>query len=213
MPLVIQDKSFYANGSLYFPTVGSNPTVNPFWYCGFLGNTQVVNGKVWPNMDVDQGQYQFPLLIASDVAVYNLTLFDTQTNTYLPFTQIGTDGGYLKTAVNETSLEIGPAERADILVNFSGLPVGSKVILENTLVFNASEAQTIGQIMQFTVTGNAGFKPETLPTLLNPTLAGPYPNLPTPTSTLIFPLVSCQRTQWYCRTISYKWTKLGGPAC
>lgn len=188
MPLVIQDKTFYANGSLYFPTVGTNPNINPYWYGGFLGDTNTVNGKVWPNMNVDQGQYRFQLLIASDVRVYNLTFFDTATNTYLPFTQIGTDGGYLKSATDLTSLEIGPAERADVLVDFSGLPAGSKILLENTLVFNSSEAQTIGQVMQFTVTGKDGFKPETLPTLLNPTLAGPFPNLPTPTNTRIFPL-------------------------
>jgi FtsP/CotA-like multicopper oxidase with cupredoxin domain len=188
VPLVIQDKTFYANGSLYFPTVGSDPNDYPYWFNDFLGDTNVVNGKVWPNMNVDQGQYQFPLLIASDTRVYNLTLFDPQTNTYLPFTQIGSDGGYLKSAASLTSLEIGTAERADILVDFSGLPVGSKILLENKSVFNASEAQTVGQVMQFTVTGNDGFKPETLPTLLNPTLAGPFPNLPAPSVTRIMPL-------------------------
>jgi spore coat protein A len=139
-------------------------------------------------MNVNQGQYRFQLLIGSNIRVYNLTFFDPQTNTYLPFTQIGSDGGYLKSAANLTSLEIGTAERADILVDFSGLPVGSKILLQNKAVFNASEAQNIGQVMQFTLTGNDGFKPETLPTLLDLTLAGPFPSLSAPINTRIMPL-------------------------
>lgn len=188
IPLVIQDKTFYANGSLYYPTVGSDPNEYPYWVMDFLGDTNVVNGKVWPNMNVDQGQYRFHLLIASNVRAYDLTFFDPQTNTYLPFTQIGSDGGYLKSATNLTSLEIGTAERADILVDFSGLPIGSKILLQNTAVFNASEAQNVGQVMQFTVNGNSGFKPETLPTLLNPTLAGSFPSLPVPVNKKIMTL-------------------------
>jgi spore coat protein A len=189
VPLVIQDKKFYNNGSMYFPTVGTNPNMNPYWYSGFLGDTNVVNGKVWPNMNVDAGQYRFRLLDTSDVRLYNLTLYDTQTNTLLPFTQIGTDGGYLRTAVNITSLNLGPAERADILVDFSNLPAGSKIQLRNTAVFNL-ETQTVGQVMQFTVGGQDGSTPQTLPSMLNPTLAGPFPDLPNPTKTRIFALYS-----------------------
>jgi FtsP/CotA-like multicopper oxidase with cupredoxin domain len=101
----------------------------------------------------------------------------------IPFVQIGSDGGYLKAPATITELLIGPAERADILVDFSGLAPGTTILLKNTaLTAPSEEIQTVGQIMQFTVTTNDGFKPKTLPTLLNPTLAGPtFPTLPTPT--------------------------------
>jgi spore coat protein A len=186
MPLVIQDRTFYSDGSLWFPTTGTNPDIYPYWQMSFLGNTIMVNGKIWPNMNVNRGQYRFRLLDASNSRIYQLSFVDTQTNTTLPFTQIGSDGGYLKEAANLTELLISSAERADILVDFSGLPPGSKVLLKNTALTAPTDPQTVGQIMQFTVTEDEGFKPKALPTLLNPTLAGStWPTLPTPTKTRI----------------------------
>ena len=193
MPLMIQDRSFLSDGSLYYPTEGDNPAVHPYWVDTFLGNTVMVNGKVWPNMNVDQGQYRFRIVDASNSRIYILSLENEETNQTIPFTQIGGDGGYLRAATPLTSLIISPAERADILVDFSGLPQGTKVLLKNTALLDSNpvdaEAQTVGQVMQFTVTGNTGFAAKTLPALLNPTLAGPiFPNLPTPTQTRILTL-------------------------
>jgi spore coat protein A len=187
MPLVIQDRTFYSDGSLYFPTVGTNPDINPYWQMSFLGNTIMVDGKVWPNMNVSRGQYRFRLLDASNSRIYSLSFVETETNTTLPFTQIGSDGGYLKTAANITELLISPAERMDILVDFSGLAPGTKILLKNTaLTAPTTEVQTVGQIMQFTVSVDEGFKPKELPALLNPTLAGStWPTLPVPTNTRI----------------------------
>jgi spore coat protein A len=190
LPLMIQDRTFYNDGSLWFPSVGDNPDINPYWSMDFLGNTIVVDGKVWPNMNVNRGQYRFRLLDASNSRIYRLSFLDTQTNTPLPFTQIGSDGGYLKAPANITELIISPAERADILVDFSSLSPGTKILLKNTALTDPkNEIQTVGQIMQFTVQADEGFKPKTLPTLLNPTLAGPtFPTLPTPTKQRILPM-------------------------
>jgi FtsP/CotA-like multicopper oxidase with cupredoxin domain len=127
---------------------------------------------------------------ASNARIYQFSFVDTQTNTTLPFIQIGSDGGYLKAPANMTKLLIAPAERADILVDFSSLAPGTKILLKNTALTDpTTEVQTVGQIMQFTVSTNEGFKPKTLPTLLNPTLAGPtFPNLPSPTKQRILPM-------------------------
>ena len=54
VPLVIQDRMFDANGELYFPNVGLNPAIHPFWMPEFIGDTIVVNGKVWPFMKWDR---------------------------------------------------------------------------------------------------------------------------------------------------------------
>jgi spore coat protein A len=190
VPLMIQDRAFYDDGSLWFPTTGLNPDLHPYWSDAFLGNTVLVNGKVWPNMNVNKGQYRFRLLDASNSRIYRLSFVDMQTNTKLPFVQIGSDGGYLKAPVNMTDVLIAPAERMDILVDFSGLSPGTKILLLNTALTDpANEVQTVGQVMQFTVQAGEGFTAKTLPTLLNPTLTQPtWPTLPNATKTRTLPM-------------------------
>ena len=188
MPLVIQDRDFYANGSLFFPSNGPNPTVHPYWREEFFGNSIMVNGKVWPTMNVDRGVYRFRLLDGSNARYYTFSFSNG-----MPFTMIGSDGGYLKAPVTLTKLTIAPAERADVLVDFSNVAPGTKIILQNAA--NAPfpygdpvNPLTTGQIMQFNVTNNHGRTLVTLPTLLNPTLVGSFPNLPTPTKTRVLTL-------------------------
>ncbi|MDD1662161.1 MAG: hypothetical protein LUQ60_00210, partial [Methanomicrobiales archaeon] len=117
VPLAIQDRTFYADGSLFFPTVGVNPTIHPYWVPEFFGNTIMVDGLIWPNMNVDRGQYRFRLLDGSNARFYTLSFSNK-----MPFTMIGTEGGYLKAPVTLTELTIAPGERADILVDFSKIP-------------------------------------------------------------------------------------------
>ena len=182
MPLVIQDRIFMDDGSMYFPSDGNNPDVHPYWQPEFFGDTIMVNGKVWPNMNVDQGQYRFRLLDGSNARFYTLSFSNN-----MPFIQIGSDGGYLKAPVTLTELTIAPGERADILVDFSGLEAGTKVILTNTAFApfkggepggDPADPDTVGQIMQFTVTDEEGFVPQSLPDPLNDLLAGEWPTLP-----------------------------------
>jgi len=185
IPLVIQDRTFLTDGSLYFPSEGTDPSVHPYWNPTFLGNTIMVNGKVWPNMDVKQGQYRLRILDGSNSRYYTLHFSNS-----MAFTQIGSDGGYLKTPAQLTSLTIAPGERVDLLVDFSKLQPGEKVTLQNQGIFlNADEKKTVGQIAQFTVASQKGETPKTLPTNLNPTLNGDFPSLPAPTKTRTFTLI------------------------
>jgi len=199
MPLIIQDRTFQADGSFYYSPDGYYPNYdpppfnytkeNPYSLGAALGNTIMVNGKVWPNMNVSQGQYRFRLLDASNTRFYNISFSNG-----MPFTLIGSDGGYIKTAVSVTSKLFSPAERLDILVDFSNVASGEKIILKNNALFNLSSSkfpdqlETVGQIMQFTVTSDKGFEAKSLPSTLNLTLAGDYPNVPTPTKTRILTL-------------------------
>jgi FtsP/CotA-like multicopper oxidase with cupredoxin domain len=190
MPLIFQDRTFLTDGSLYYPADGYYPSygpppfnytqVNPYGVGGFLGNTIMVNGKVWPNMNVHQGQYRFRILSASNSRFYNFSFSNG-----MSFTQIGSDGGYLKAPVSLTYVLISPAERVDILVDFSNIAPGEKIILQNKALVPPvdlpTQRLTVGQIMQFTVTTEKGFEPKSLPSQLNPTLAGDFPSLPTPT--------------------------------
>ncbi len=184
MPLVIQDRTFLANGEFWFPELGLDPTVHPYWQPEFFGNTIMVNGKVWPFMNVDQGWYRLRFLDGSNARFYTLT-FKIQSNLDvmpLPFWVIGSDGGYLKTPAPVSSFTIAPGERVDILIDFSGVPVGTKILLNNNAKTPfpngaAADPKTVGQIMQFVVTANAGYEKDVnlisnLPATLNPYLPG-----------------------------------------
>ena len=167
IPLAVQDRSFFDDGSLLFPNNGVNTNVHPYWRPAFIGNTIMVNGKVWPNLDVDRRQYRFRILNGSNTCFYNLA-FSNQ----MPFIQIGTDGGYLPKPVQLGSLLISPGERADILVNFSQLLPGTRLTMTNNANApfpngNPPDPQTTGQIMQFTVLDKPAVLPPPLPKILN----------------------------------------------
>jgi FtsP/CotA-like multicopper oxidase with cupredoxin domain len=190
MPLVIQDRTFNTDGTLNYPYVGSEPTTHPYWVNTFLGNAIMVNGKVWPNMNVDRGQYRFRILNGSNSRFYSINFSNG-----MSFIQIGSDGGYLKAPVTLTSLLIAPAERADIIVDFSALSSGEKVVLQNSALTTntAEETQTVGQIMQFTANSQTGSTPFDLthaPNPFNPTLAASsFPTLPKATKQRILTMI------------------------
>ncbi len=184
IPLVIQDRTFNADGSLAYPAVGINPTVHPFWMPEFFGNTILVNGKVWPYLEVEPRKYRFRLLNGSDARFYTLSF-----NSKQPFIQIGTDGGYLPAPVTVNSLTLAPGERADVIVDFTGLAVGTRILLTNSAKApfpNGAPAdpQTVGQIMQFRVVALTAPDSSTIPANLNPSFFRLTPGAGTPTRSL-----------------------------
>jgi spore coat protein A, manganese oxidase len=194
VPLAIQDRAFFTNGQFNFGPDGYGVNRDhPYWVPEYFGNTMMVNGKVWPNLDVNQSLYRFRLLDGCNARFLNITFEDTTTGALIPFTMIGTEGGWLKSPVTLTSIVFGPAERPDILVNFTGIPAGHKIIMKNSA--NAPfpdgdpvDPDTVGQIIQFTVKGNAGPVQRTLPSALNPTLTGTFPTLPNASKTRVLTL-------------------------
>ena len=186
MPLVIQDRTFQPNGEFYFPSVGINPE-HPYWLPEFFGDTIMVNGLVWPNMDVQKGWYRFRLLDGSNARFYTLSFSNR-----MSFWQIGSDGGYLKAPVQLQEMTIAPGERVDILVDFTNVPVGTKVVLKNTAKAPfpggaPADRRTVGEVMQFTVVGTSG-QPPFNPSIdfqtimpFNPTLTPQDPNVAWPT--------------------------------
>src|SRR5690606_9954099 len=125
IPLVIADRGFLANGELDFPRVGINPD-NPYWTVAVPATTNIVNGKVWPNLNVEPRAYRFRVLIAPNARVYNLG-FDNA----MPFTVIGSDGGYLPRPVSAQTLTLGVTERADLIVDFSPYAAGTQIVLQD----------------------------------------------------------------------------------
>jgi spore coat protein A len=170
VPLVIQDRMFDTNGQLFFPVGGGNPE-HPYWVPEFVGDTIIVNGKVWPYLSVDQKRYRFYVINGSNSRPYDMFLQDQATGVKYPMWAIATDGGYLDAPVKidpnatgaqvkagvQKSLMMMPGERYEIIIDFAGIPAGTRLILRNTAptVLGNPKASTEGRIMQFRVTANA----------------------------------------------------------
>jgi spore coat protein A, manganese oxidase len=127
----------------------------------FFGDTTVINGVCYPFLPVEQRHYRFTFLNGSQARVFNLQLYyddgtgEADLKKFGPkMIQIGTEGGFLPfpvelnnppvpfTAQFDTqgnvipssmtyNLLLGGAERADVIIDFSNCPVGSKLILYN----------------------------------------------------------------------------------
>lgn len=121
MPLVIVDKMFTAQGELFFPYINTDvptapvPSVLP----EFFGNFMLVNGKAWPKLSVEPRQYRFRLLNGCDSRFLQLQLVPDGITSGIRFYQIGTDQSLLNAPVEITELMLAPAQRADIIVDFS----------------------------------------------------------------------------------------------
>ncbi len=73
IPLVIQDRIFNPDGSLFYPDTGVTP-VHPKWVPEFFGDVALVNGKVWPYLSVEPRKYRLRFLNGSEACFYVLTL-------------------------------------------------------------------------------------------------------------------------------------------
>lgn len=106
IPILIQDRTFNHDASLFYPAT---------WVPEFFGNTILVNGKVWPFLNVEPRRYRFRLLNGSNARFYNLKFEPA-----LPFHVIGVDGGLLDRPVTVNEITLAPAERVDVIVDFTG---------------------------------------------------------------------------------------------
>nr|SBO99402.1 Multicopper oxidase [Nonomuraea gerenzanensis] len=89
----------------------------------FLGPYNLVNGVVWPYLDVEPRWYRFRVLNASNARTYRLMLLDQDGQPLSGAMKvIGSDSGLLGAPAPVTgALTLAPAERADVLVDFSAL--------------------------------------------------------------------------------------------
>src|ERR687891_1843029 len=144
---MICDRSFARDGSLRYPSLDPSlegePGVRAEYMSGVLGDTILVNGVPWPFMEVSNTRYRFRILNASNARRYRLAL-DPEPSEGLPFVQVGSDGGLLGAPISHRTIPIAPAERFDVVIDFSKYPVGTKVTLRNLLGYG-----TTSQVMRF----------------------------------------------------------------
>lgn len=136
IPLMICDRAFDADGALRYPSrdpnlLGGTPGVDEDYLDGALGDVILVNGRPWPVLDVDATRYRFRILNASNARRYELAIEPEPDEA--PFVQIGSDGGLLGAPVRHRTLPIAQAERFDVVVDFSGLAVGTELTMTNLL--------------------------------------------------------------------------------
>ena len=130
LPIVLQDKQFNADGTLFYPTVGLPGSIHQQWVPEFFGDTPVVNGKAYPFLDAQPRRYRLRFLNGSQARFYNVG-FRLDDGTALPFWVIGSEGGLLPKPVRKDTLLIAPGERFDAIVDFTGIPLGRTVMMTN----------------------------------------------------------------------------------
>ncbi|GII56904.1 spore coat protein A [Planotetraspora thailandica] len=151
VPLIIQDRTFERDGSLFYPGKGVTP-YHPIWMPEFFGEVPVVNGKAYPFLAVEPRRYRLRVLNASNARFYHLWLARDETR--LPFWLIGSSGALRDFPLRVDRMLLAPSERADIIVDFGRLPMGAAVTLMNDAAVpypGGGGGQPIPEIMRFHV--------------------------------------------------------------
>ena len=135
VPLVVQDRTFNADGSLSYNNSGMTR------FNGFQGEQILTNGVIQPYHIVERRKYRFRILNGSNARFYEFALSNNQ-----QFIQIGSDAGLLSAPVERSTILLAPAERVDVIVDFSEVNHGTNLILQNRLGNGAT-----AEVMQFRV--------------------------------------------------------------
>jgi FtsP/CotA-like multicopper oxidase with cupredoxin domain len=220
IPIAIQDRSFNEDGSLFYPdtraffdgATADNPgyipftDLSPIWNPEFFGNMIMVNGNTWPFQTVEKRRYRLRFLNGCQS---RFLILDFNEIAGVEVWQIGNEGGFLAAPVNLTAdngnrLLMGLAERADLIVDFTNVPVGQHV-LRNVgpdepfgggvpgVDFEGSDPATTGQIMAFNVVPAVAAEPTTPPQYL---VLPPITPLPAATATRPLALIEQASAYW-----------------
>ncbi|WP_433424844.1 multicopper oxidase family protein [Microtetraspora malaysiensis] len=163
IPLVLQDRTFNRDGSLFYPSKGVTP-YHPVWSPEFFGDTPIVNGKAYPFLEVQPRRYRLRVLNGSNSRFYHLWFGDGRTR--LPFWLIGLGGGLRGSALRLTELLMAPADRMDLVVDFASVPAGGGVTLMNDAPApypSGGGGPAIPEIMRFQVTEPLSGRDPTMP--------------------------------------------------
>src|SRR5215813_6553773 len=168
--LVFQDRQFDENGFLVFDDFDHN---------GFLGDKFLVNGVIQPFFKVQRRKYRFRCLNGANARFFNFFLSTGQ-----PFVAIATDDHLLERPVTVKNFLIGPAERVEVVIDFSQNAIGDEVFLQNRLEQDDGRkpAELVGAptpILKFIVDRNPDQPDRSrVPDVLRPVIVGPRELLP-----------------------------------
>jgi spore coat protein A, manganese oxidase len=193
IPIAIQDRAFNADGSLFYPDTREffdgatavdpgfipDTDLSPIWNPEFFGNMIMVNGNTWPFQRVERRRYRLRFLNGCQS---RFLILDFNEIPGIDIWQIGNEGGFLPAPVNLTAdngnrLLMALAERADLIVDFTNVPVGQHILRnigpdepfgggEPPGDFDTADPDSTGQIMAFNVVPAVAPDPTTPPQYL-----------------------------------------------
>ncbi len=168
IPLVLYDRIFDKDSQLNYPV---DPDSKDPWVPEVFGDAILINGKIYPYLEVEPRKYRFRVLNPANGRFFHLTLSGGQaadekkpsphTSAGQPcgpsFQQIGTDQGLLPAPISLQLLQIAPGERVDLIVDFSDY-AGTNLTLKNDNL----------NIMQFRIAQTAERETAVIPQTLRP---------------------------------------------
>jgi FtsP/CotA-like multicopper oxidase with cupredoxin domain len=199
IPIAIQDRSFNQDGSLFYPDTRAffdgingpyipDTDISPLWNPEFFGNMMMINGNTWPFQVVEQRRYRLRFLNGCQS---RFLILDFNQIPGVEVWAIGNEGGFLAapvnlTAMNGNRLPMGLAERADVIVDFTNVPVGNYVLANvgpdepygggvPGVDFPVADLDSTGQVMQFQVVPALAPDPTTPPQFLQLPVPAPLP--------------------------------------
>jgi spore coat protein A, manganese oxidase len=188
IPLVIQDRQFNPDGTFLYPT-STIPGVT--WIGEYFGDVMLVNGKVWPFLNVEPRMYRFRILNGCNARILALDIGGVS------LWQIGAEGGMWDEPVPVSQLVLAPAERADVLIDLNAF-AGQNLLLRNSRppAPVSTPAPPLTQVMQIRV-GTTVTQPG--PTTIPASLPGRAADLPSPIRTRYITLneVAPETANWF----------------
>jgi spore coat protein A, manganese oxidase len=220
IPIAIQDRAFDEDGSLFYPdsreffdgATAEDPgfvpqtDLSPIWNPEFFGTMIMVNGNTWPFQVVEQRRYRLRFLNGCQS---RFLILDFAQIPDVDVWVVGNEGGFLAAPVHLTAdhgnrLLMGPAERADVIVDFTNVPPGNHVLRnvgpdepfgggEPDEDFDEADPATTGQVLQFRVVPALAVDPTTPPQFL---VLPPITPLPSAASTRPLALIEIGSSSW-----------------
>lgn len=131
IPVILQDRRLDAAGIPIYSPFG------PELMAGFMGDEPFGNGIRRPYLEVDSALHRLRVLNGSNARIFRLARSDGR-----PLVLIGNDGGLIDRARSLDFVDVAPAERVDLLLDLSEVPMGEAVMLRS---------------LPFSLQGGAGF--------------------------------------------------------
>jgi spore coat protein A len=188
IPLVIQDRQFNPDGTLLYPI---SDIEGATWIGEYFGDTMLVNGKVWPFLEVEPRMYRLRILNGCNSRILNLDIGGPS------LWQIGAEGGMWDVPVPMKQLVLAPAERADVLVDFSKFRDAQLVVKNHAPRKPVSNpAPQLETVMQIRVGGTVS---QPGPTAIPSSLPGRKADLHDPVATRYITLneIDPEEREWF----------------
>ncbi|KAL5725802.1 Multicopper oxidase lpr2 [Ranunculus cassubicifolius] len=147
--LVVFDRSFNTDGSIYMNATGNNPFIHPQWQPEYFGDAIIVNGKAWPKMTVQRRKYRLRIINASNARFFRFFFTNG-----LSFVHVSADSAYLGAPVTTNDILLAPSEISDVVIDFSQSTTTEAVLFNDAAYPYPSGSPTDGfngKVMKFVI--------------------------------------------------------------